>query len=109
MEYALPLGPLPVGDAAVPQPDDVAVVVSGGIEHPQLTTGCGIERDRLERRRSYVHHTIHDDRVHVHRRALVRITGAIYPRRPEPVNVGGMDLCDGCVLIAFGIAAVDGP
>jgi hypothetical protein len=109
VEDALTLGTFPVRDAAIPKPDDGSVVVSGRIEHPQFASGRRIERDRLQRRSRHVHDPVHHDGVHVHRRALVRVAGPILPRTFEPVNVGCMNLCDGRVLVAFRVAAVNGP
>ena len=39
----LAFAPLPISDTAIAQPDDVAVVVFGGIEGPQLAAGRRIQ------------------------------------------------------------------
>ena len=109
VEDALALGPLPVHHAAVAQPDDVAVVVLGRIEGPDLAAGRRVQRHRLQARRRHVHHAVHHDRIHVHRRSLVRVAGLVLPGALEPVDVGGVDLRQRRVLVALRIAAVDGP
>ena len=109
MENALATGPFPVDDAAVAQPDDVAVVVFRRVESPDLLARRGVQRHSLEARRRDVHHPVDHDRVRVHRRALIGVAGLIFPGAFETMHVGRMDLSQWRVLIALRITAVDGP
>ena len=109
VEDALSLGPFPIHQAAVAQPDHVPVVVSGRIERPDLAAGRRVQRHRLEARRGHVHHAVHHDRVHVHRRPLVGVAGLVFPGALEPVDVAGVNLRQRRILVALRIAAVDRP
>ena len=109
VEDPLALGSLPVGDAAIPQPDDLAVVVRRGIEGPDLLARRCVERDRLHARRGDVHPPTDDDRIDVHRRALRRVAGLVGPGWAQLVHVGGVDLRQRRVLVAFQIAAIHRP
>ena len=106
---ALALGPLPVRDAAVAEPDDLPVVVRRGIEDPPLAASGRVERHGLQAGCRHIHHAAHDDRVDVHRGARGGIARAVLPGGLEPVHVGRVDVGEGRILIRLRVASIDRP
>ena len=102
---------LPEHDAAVHAERAGAPAAGKRVEHPQLASGRGVEREHLRPRRRAVEHAVDDDRVALDLRAVVglRVTRAVGPRDFERAHVPGVDLIERGELAVARIAAVRGP